>query len=113
MKYKFIYFALILFLFSSCYRKSKSIVITDFSNAIIDTIIPNEKGPYSTAIFEIEGHSNDTIKVEFYGYKRKFTGDFKRNIKMDYYGGIGTGVVFKFDPYRAKKGELKIKYGIY
>lgn len=112
MNHKFIYLVLFIFLFSSCYRKNKSIVITDFSNSIIDTITPNKRGSYTTAIFEIEGYSNDTIKVQFYGYKRKLIGDFKRSIKMDYYGGLGEGIVFKFAPYKANKGELKIRYGI-
>lgn len=112
MNYNFIYFVIIIFLFNSCQKEIKSIEITDFSKSKIDTIKPNENTTYSVAIFEIEGYSNDTIKIEFHGYKRKLSGRFKRDIKMDYYGGIGGSVVLKFDPYKAKKGELKIKYGI-
>ena len=96
---------------NSCYQKSKTINITDFSHSLIDTLQPNKKGPYSAALIKIKGFPNDTIKITYYGIEKKYCGNFERSMNMDYYGGID--VIFKFDPYKATKGELEINYGIY
>ncbi|WP_298364847.1 hypothetical protein [uncultured Lutibacter sp.] len=98
---------------NSCYQKSQTVVITDFSNSIIDTLKAKKSGHYGAAIMEIEGHSNDTIIISFYNFKRKFSGNFKKSINMDFYGGLNSHVIFKFNPYKATSGEIKVKYGIY
>jgi len=95
---------------NSCYQNTQEIVITDFSHSVIDTLRPFKKAPYTAALMEIEGHSNDTVIISFYNFKRKFSGNFKKSVNMDYYGLMN--VEFKFDPYKATNEEIKISYSI-
>ena len=108
MKYVFIIIVLVLLI--SC-NESKQITITDFSKPVYDTLVAKKKGGYTTAIFEISGYTNDTIKINFHVLERKYSGKFKyKSGPMDYYGG---DVEFIFDPYKATEGKIEVKYGIY
>ena len=96
--------------FLSCKHNTRDFVISDFSEVIIDTLKPIKKVPYSAAILEISGYSNDTVLISFYNYDCKLRGNFKRSFNMDYYGGFDVG--FKFDPYKATDGKIHVKYSI-
>lgn len=97
---------------SSCDKKSRKLVIKDFSKPISDNLVPNEDPSigYSVAICKVKGHSNDTISISFWGRERKFTGTFSYEWNMDYYGKQDVG--FEFKPLRATKGEIEVEYQI-
>ena len=105
------YILTILFLFTSCYQKSKSINIADFSQSIHDTLVPKKNSSYSAGRYKIKGYSNDTIKIKFQGIEKLYFGEFEYDFMTDYYGVID--VDFMFVPYKATEGEIHIEYGIY
>ena len=97
---------------SSCGKRSRTHVITDFSQPVFDTLIPYEKPlkPYGVALFKVEGSVNDTIAIRFLGLDRKYMGSFSDNLKMEYYGMIP--VVFEFDPFQANECKVRVEYSI-
>ncbi|MEJ5092090.1 hypothetical protein GEO21_18840 [Sphingobacterium faecium] len=58
----------------------------------------------STLILEIDGHTDDSIKVHGISIAG---GDIKKELKVDWYN---PKVALQFQAYLAKKGSLKIKY---
>ncbi|WP_394973246.1 hypothetical protein [uncultured Croceitalea sp.] len=90
--------------------------ITDFSTQKYDTLFPNPhsdipfRSSYAIQILEIEGKSNDTIRIIFGGVEKKYIGKFRDGWNLDYYGGGPVG--FQFDPYKADKGEIFVSYSI-
>jgi hypothetical protein len=97
---------------SSCGKRSRTHVITDFSQPVFDTLVPYEKPlkPYGVALFKVQGSVNDTIAIRFLGLDRKYMGSFSDDLKMEYYGMIP--VAFLFDPLQANEGEVRVEYSI-
>jgi hypothetical protein len=58
----------------------------------------------TTLILEIDGHTDDSIKVHGISIAG---GDIKKELKVDWYN---PKVAVRFQAYLAKKGSLKIKY---
>ena len=121
---KYLYIILIAVLSISCVNSvEKKITITDFSHPFLDSLYPNSrmKDKYITYNVEIRGYTNDTIIVYFSKSKKYFK---ENKIKPTYLSGkineryweehLGkTQKHLRIDPYKATKGELKIKYGLY
>jgi hypothetical protein len=93
---------------------SKKITIDNFNEKFVDSLIPIPNKSYFVYYIKIEGTSNDTIRIspskaddpkDYYYY---LTGDFKKEIRSDYYGGAPEYITF--DPYKATKGKFKITY---
>ncbi len=111
MKSDFLVLTAIFFLFVSCNKNERKLKIIDFSKPVYDTLIPTKNNSYAAAVYKINGSVNDTVLISYNGIQKEFFGDFKYKFNMDYYGGIN--VEFKFDPYKATKGNISITYGIY
>ena len=110
------YVLLIIFFFCACGKKSHELKITDFSTAKYDTLFPSDnnyvlfRDSYAVQLLKIKGKSNDTILINFGDIEKKYVGNFEDKWNVDYSGGIPVG--FKFDPYRADKGEVFVSYSI-
>lgn len=90
----------------------KKYTITDFTKSITDTLSPVKGEIYTTQLIKLKGQVDDTIFVSFGKgtYKHYFVNDIDITINPDYYGGHDA--IFVFDPYRATKGKLDIKFSI-
>ncbi len=123
---KYIYLTLISVLFFSCIGSSieKRITIKDFSHSFIDSLKPNArmvKAGYIAHSVEIKGYTNDTIIVYFSMRKKYFednkkhptylSGEINERYFEEYSGK--TQKYLQVEPYKATKGKLKIKYGLY
>jgi hypothetical protein len=86
--------------------------ITRFDKVITDTLVPKKDGSYTYKFITLKGYTDDSIYVSFGGntFKRHYKGNIDVHLNPDYYGA--TKAIFVFDPYKAKKGDLKIKFGI-
>lgn len=111
---KFIFIIFIICTLVSCSNSEvkKEYTIIDFTKSISDTLSPIEDEVYTTQSIMLKGYSNDTIYVSFGKgtYKHYFVNDIDITINPDYYGG--SDAVFVFDPYRATKGKLDVKFSI-
>ena len=94
----------------SCQEPYKKLRITNFDKMVIDTIKFKDKS-YSNAKIKIKGYVSDTIKVKFYEISKEYFGEIDDQWNMDYYGGMD--VIFCFDPFKAKDGEVTFEYGIH
>ncbi|PIB27656.1 hypothetical protein BFP77_00395 [Maribacter sp. 4U21] len=96
----------------SCGKRQNKYVISDFSQPIKDTLVPDDNPiiGYSLAICKVEGYVNDTISIKFWGIERKYYNEFSDEWNMDYYGGLD--VEFEFNPLNAAEGEIKVEYNI-
>ncbi len=114
MKKIFLIKLIILVTLVSCkdysYRK-KEHVITNFKEVIKDTITPIKGDHYGAKSIGVSGFVDDSIYVKFNGsYKFYLKGKVDTIISGDYYGEGKVG--FEFNPYKAKKGKLKVTFGI-
>jgi len=113
----YIYIILIGVLFISCVSSvEKNKIMTDFSQSFLDSVQPNRimKGKYITYNVEIKGYVNDTIIIYFTGNKKYPTylsGEINKRYWEEY--SARTQKYLSIAPYRATKGKLKIKYGLY
>ena len=83
--------------------------VVDFSVSKKDSLIPYISKGYSTQIIKINGNVDDTIRIKgFYGNSIYLTGNIDKEYYIEYYGG--TPAFMSFEPYKAKKGKLKIKH---
>lgn len=78
-------------------------VVQDVSRDTVLTAQTNSLTP-STIILEVSGNADDSIKLEGVSVAG---GKIPEEIRMDYYR---RKIVIRFDPYKAKKGSVKIKY---
>ncbi len=91
--------------------------MTDFSRPFLDSLQPStrmKKEGYITYNVEVEGYVNDTIIIYFTGNKRYpnyLSGEINKRYWEEYLGK--TPKYLSIYPYRATKGKLKIKYGLY
>lgn len=90
--------------FISCNTKNRG--EWEVSAASRDTMLNAETNvsDASTLILEIEGHTDDSVKVHGISIAG---GDIKKELKVDWYN---PKVAVQFQAYLAKKGSLKIKY---
>lgn len=114
MKKVFLIKTIIFILLISCnnnsYRK-KEHVITNFREAIFDTISPIKGDTYASKYIKVLGETDDSIFVKYNGsYKFFLKGKIDTLISADYYGE--KEVIYEFNPYIAKKGKLKVTFGI-
>jgi hypothetical protein len=94
---------------SSC--RKKEYIITNFKEVIKDTITPVKGDYYGAKSINVSGFVDDSIYVKFNGsYKFYLKGKIDTIISGDYYGE--KEVEFEFNPYKAKKGKLKLIFGI-
>ena len=93
-------------------NRTKIYDITTFDKTIYDTLIPVKGEYYGAKSIEVKGYTNDTIIVSFGGnYKKQYLSkEIDTVFSIDYYGEYKA--VFIFDPYKSKKGKLKIKFKI-
>ena len=115
MKRNYIQLIAILIFLISCGNSTdnKKITIDNFDEKFIDSLIPIPDKSYAVYYIKIEGTSNDTIRISLsksedskhYYY---LIGDFKKEIRLDYYGGSVEYITF--DPYKATKGKVKLTY---
>lgn len=112
---KFFYFFFILILLS-CNNSDKSTrkvyEISKFDKTIIDSLIPLKNESYIGEYIKVVGFCDDTIKIQLQEghFEHLLVGKVDTIFSTDYYGGFK--VKFKFDPYKAKKGNLKLEFGI-
>lgn len=109
------YFTIILIVvsFFSCNTVEREVVISQFNETFIDTIRPiGEKG-YSTMKLQINGEVNDSVVIFFQGTPKYYIGSFSDERLGDFYGGNESYLEIKVEPYKATKGSLELKYGIY
>ena len=106
------------YLFFSCTNKvEKKIVIKDFSKSFFDSVQPNKKmikEGYVVYNVEIKGNVNDTIIVYFVNNKNfptYLTGEINERYWEEYTGKLKKHL--RIEPYKATKGILKIRYGLY
>ena len=104
---------------NSCAQKGstdkKKITIDNFNEKFLDSLIPIPDKSYAVFYTKIEGNSNDTIRLNISPDKSEdpngnyyFIGDFKKEIRMDYYGESIQYITL--DPYKATKGKVKLTY---
>lgn len=93
-------------------KREKIYEITEFDKPISETLIPQKGGNYSVKKIEVKGFSDDTIIVSFGKgyYKHYLTKKIDTVFSADYYGD--KKATFIFEPYKAKKGSLKLKFRI-
>ena len=104
-------------------KVEKKITITNFSKPFLDSLLPNKnlKNQYITYNAEIKGYTNDTIIVYFSDKKDSF---YSKKLVPTYligkinkrYWEEDAGKTIKYlriEPYKATKGTLKLKYGLY
>lgn len=103
----------IIFLFSSCNNPNeKAHIINQFNEIIINTIRPRKDIAYTTQLIQVTGYVNDLIFVSF-GDKNHcyyLSKEVDTLFNPDYYGG--RDVIFIFNPYKAKSGNLKVVFSI-
>ena len=103
---------LVLFLLTiNCNDISKSIVIDDFSEKQSFSIVPKEGEPYYGLYVYVKGNVNDTCIVKYELHSTKLIGVVDTLLSTEYYG-FGQEADVIFDPYKATKGELKMKVSI-
>lgn len=97
----------------SC-RKSQDISYetVTFNEQITDTITPHEDEVYGAKFIFVKGFVNDSIYVSFGGnsFKHFLCKEIDTSFSADYYGE--GKAVFLFNPYKAKKGKLKITFSV-
>lgn len=107
----------ILILLSSCGNSSdsKKVSIDNFNEIFLDSLIPVPDKNYAVFYTKIEGHSNDSIRVNINSGNSQlpdlsyyFIGEFEKEIRLDYYGG--SNMYITFDPYKATEGEIELTY---
>ena len=101
-------------LLSSCSnsRVEKEYTITEFTRPINERLHPIEGETYTTQLIQVKGYVDDTVYVS-YGegtFKKFLVKEIDTSFMFDYYGGRPAN--FVFDPYKAKKGKLKVKFSI-
>ena len=104
--YSFILFSIGLLssTFVACDNRNRGVwQVTDVSK---DTLLNAETNinDATTIILEIEGHTDDSIKVQGVAVPG---GDIKKELKLDWYN---SKISVNFEAYRAKKGNIKIQY---
>ena len=107
---KYFFFITIAISICSCSKKKKQITVNNFSEVIMDSLIPNKNVAYTNAFLYLNGYSSDTISIRFYGIEKKYIGKLNEKINTDYYGGITLD--FEFNPINAKEGKLDIEFGM-
>jgi len=115
MKKNYIQLIAILIFLISCGNSpdSKKVTIDNFNEKFVDSLIPIPDKSYNVYYIKIQGSSNDTIRIspskskdpKHYYY---LIGNFKKEIRLDYYGGSIEYITF--DPYKATKGKVKLTY---
>ena len=107
----------ILILFSSCEKSTdkKKATIENFNEKFVDSLIPVPDKHYAVFYVKIKGASNDTVRLNLSSSKSEdpnrnyyFTGDFEKEIRLDYYGGSNKYITF--DPYKATGGKVELVY---
>ena len=108
---KLIYIVSIISLLSSCSDGvEKSIEIKDFTSIIKDSLIPKKNINYTASFIEISGFVDDSICINEGVYKKYISGKIDTTFRSDYYGEYPAQ--FVLNPYKAKKGNLKVKFRI-
>jgi hypothetical protein len=102
------------FIFFCCKQEyeGKKYTITKFDKIICDTIKPKKGSTYVAKMIQVKGYADDSIFVSFGGkyYNHYLSKDIDTIIITDYYGE--SNGVFIFNPYKARKGKLKIEFGL-
>lgn len=97
----------------SC-KKDQTITheIISFDKQISDTIIPIKGENYGAKLITIKGYVDDTVWVSYGGnYNKQYLNkEIDTSFLMDYYGE--SKAIFVFNPYKARKGKLKISFKI-
>jgi len=101
----------VIFACSKARKDSVEIRVTDFTNDVIVELEPYENRTYAMMNIWIEGTVNDTILIKMNSADNqpilKLSGEIKERWYADYYGSQEQIIIF--EPYRATKGDLKIK----
>ena len=106
-----------LILLSSCENKPdrKKVTIENFNEPFVESLIPLPDKHYAVFYTKIKGNSNDTIRLNISSNNSQdssrdyyFTGDFEKEIRLDYYGGSNKYITL--DPYRATEGKVELTY---
>jgi len=87
----------------SCAKKNV-IEVTDVKKAFKDEFVVDQDIRYTQYKIEVKGFVDDTIIIND---RFKLSNEIDTTFRLDYYGGDKT-VTLKYDPYKAKKGTLKI-----
>ena len=112
MKNYMILFLAFPFLNSCTHKDEKEYIITKFDHPIYDTLRPLKDIGYTTKCIEVKGYVDDSIFVSFGQSYRKIYLSKKIDtiFNPDYYGESYSP--FVFDPYKAKKGKLEVKFSL-
>ena len=97
----------------SCTKKQEIVHdLTSFKNQINDTISPLKEQAYAAKLIYVNGYVDDSVYVSFGRDSKKYlTKEIDTSFSAEYYGE--GKAIFIFDPYKAKKGKLKIKFLIF
>lgn len=101
---------LLIFLAFSCIRASDTVIIEDFSDAIV-LKLDISKGSYITKALRVSGEVDDSVYVKMCSECFNFylKGKIDTTFSMDFNGSSSVdSTLFYFDPYKAKSGKLKI-----
>ncbi|WP_236974050.1 hypothetical protein [Membranihabitans maritimus] len=97
-------------------KVSKTVVIEDFNQRIVDSLVAKPNKSYSTYFVKINGFVNDSVYVQMWkeGFRIKLFGTIDTVFRSDFYGGERSKGTrhFIFDPYKADEGNLEINYSI-
>ena len=96
-------FLIISILLNSCIKKNE-IIINDFNKSLTMEYTIDSNHQYTEYVFKLKGVVNDTILIN---KKHYFCGKIDTIIRNDFYGG-DKYIQLNFEPFRAKKGILKI-----
>ncbi len=111
---------ILIFVFlSSCnYKNEQTVTIVDFQSEFVDSLIPKKKmikNGYATFNVEIKGFVNDSIKINLENGKQNTSFFLNGKIDsrfIDEYSGCCPRYIYIY-PYKASKGKVEIKYGLY
>ncbi len=117
MTKKYLKLLALLILLNSCEDSpdKKKVTIENFNEPFTDSLIPLPDKHYAVFYTKIKGNSNDTIRLNISSDKSQdpnlnyyFTGDFEKEIRLDYYGESNKYITL--DPYKATEGKVELIY---
>lgn len=102
MKKTYLYLVTLILL-NSCIKKNE-ITINEFNKSLTMEYPIDSNHQYTEYVFKLKGIVDDTIIIN---KKHYFCGRIDTIIRNDFYGGDNY-IQLNFEPFRAKKGVLKI-----
>lgn len=100
-------------LFFSC-KENRNLIVNDFKSVSVDSLIlhPKKNRSYLGMYYKIKGNIDDTLYIKKINSKPIILkGKIDTIFNYEYYGQGGIMNIF-IEPYKAKKRQLEIDYGV-